>query len=186
MNNREKINEMLKRTVSQEEAFAFFDSLECVEMEELWGMWKGAELTTGHPFEGLLTAASWYGKRFVSPEEVYPLLFKKSNGKLYAGSPTLLPVTFPFHRIPFKDKVVRGAMKVVGPIISTRKSSARLREVKFRDKVSAAMVYDTKGIIDVFRKIDDNTLLGIMDIKNMKTNMSYFFILEKVRGGQKE
>ena len=183
MNHREKINQMLKGSITQEEAFVFYDSLETVGNDELWGLWKGTELITGHPFENLLTAASWYGKRFISPEEVYPLIFENSDGRLYAGNPFLIPITFPFDKIPFKDKVVYGAMKVVGPIISTKKSSARLREIKYRDKVSSAMVYDSKGIIDVFRKIDNNTLMGIMDIKGMATEKSYFFVLDRVQGG---
>lgn len=72
------------------------------------------------------------------------------------------------------------AMKIIGPVISTKKSSARLRQIAYRGKVSAAMVYDSESIIDVFRKVDPNTLMGIMDIKHMNTNKSYFFILEKV------
>jgi hypothetical protein len=181
MNNREKINQMLEGSVSQEEAFTFYDSLGSVETDELWGLWKGSELTAGHPFEGLLTAAGWYGKRFVSPEEVYPLIFQKPNGRLYAGSPSLIPVTLPFDKIPNKEKVVSGIMKVAGPLIYTKKSSARLREVKYRGKVSSAMIYDTKGIVDVFRKIDDDTLMGIMDIKGLSTDKSYFFILDRVQ-----
>lgn len=181
MSNREVLNQMLTRTITQEEAFAFYDRLEPVAMDELWGLWNGAELTTGHPFEGLLTAAGWYGKRFVSPEEVYPLIFENSDGRLYAGNPSLIPITLPYDKIPFIDKIVCGAMKIAGPIVSTKKSSARLREINYRGKVSAAMVYDTKGIVDVFRKIDDSTLLGIMDIKGMSTNKTYFFMLDRVR-----
>lgn len=184
MSNREVMNQMLRSNVTQEEAFSFFDSLESVEMDELWGLWKGSELTTGHPFEGLLTAASWYGKRFVSIEEVYPLVFENSDGRLYAGNPFFIPITLPYDKLPYRDKIIYGAMKIAGPIITTKKSSARLREVNFRDKVSAAMVYDAKGIIDIFRKIDNNTMMGIMDIKGMSTDKSYFFILDRVQGGR--
>ncbi|WP_368489217.1 DUF4334 domain-containing protein [Clostridium sp. BJN0013] len=181
MDNREKVNQILKETISQEDAFAFYDSLEPVIPDEMWGLWKGSEMKTGHPFEGLLKAAGWYGKRFVNSEEVYPLIFEKQNGKLYAGNPTLIPITLPFDKIP--HRIVNLAMKVVVPILSTNKSSARLREVNYRGKVTSAMVYDTKGIIDIFRKVDDNTLMGIMDIKGIKTDKSYFFILDRVQEG---
>jgi len=42
---------------------------------------------------------------------------------------------------------------------------ARLREVSFRGRSSAAMVYDTQPIIDCFRRIDDDRVLGLMDVK---------------------
>ena len=41
----------------------------------------------------------------------------------------------------------------------------RLREVSFRGRSSAAMVYDTQPIIDCFRRIDDDRVLGLMDVK---------------------
>ncbi|MGE6376919.1 DUF4334 domain-containing protein [Peribacillus muralis] len=52
--------------------------------------------------------------------------------------------------------------------------------MQYRGKISAAMIYDQKGIIDVFRKVDDVTLLGVMDIKNQFPGQSYFFVLKKV------
>lgn len=42
---------------------------------------------------------------------------------------------------------------------------ARIREVKFRGKVSAAMVYDERPVIDHFRYVDENTLAAMMDVK---------------------
>lgn len=39
------------------------------------------------------------------------------------------------------------------------------------------MIYDTKGIIDVFRKIDADTLMGAVDIKDINTDKTYYFIL---------
>ncbi|KAJ7078662.1 hypothetical protein C8R44DRAFT_992701 [Mycena epipterygia] len=44
---------------------------------------------------------------------------------------------------------------------------ARLREIKFRGLVSAAMVYDDIPIIDYFRYVDKNTVAGLMDMKNV-------------------
>ena len=35
----------------------------------------------------------------------------------------------------------------------------------YRGKASASMIYDQKPIIDIFRKIDEDTMLGVMDIK---------------------
>jgi len=49
--------------------------------------------------------------------------------------------------------------------------------VEYRGKVSAAMVYDRQPIIDLFRKIDENTVLGMMDYKRMER--PYFFRLSR-------
>ncbi|MFP2997967.1 DUF4334 domain-containing protein [Spongiivirga sp. MCCC 1A20706] len=42
---------------------------------------------------------------------------------------------------------------------------ARIRHVEFRDKMSTAMIYNHLPIIDHFRRVDDSTLMGVMDFK---------------------
>ena len=54
-------------------------------------------------------------------------------------------------------------------LLKTDKSKARLRMVEFRGKSSATMIHD------VFRRIDQNTVLGWMDLKDQA--QPYFFIL---------
>lgn len=49
--------------------------------------------------------------------------------------------------------------------------------IENRGKFSAAMIYDNQPIIDVFRKIDANTVLGMMDMKGMKK--PFFFVLKR-------
>lgn len=51
----------------------------------------------------------------------------------------------------------------------------------YRGKASASMIYDQKPIIDIFRKIDEDTMLGVMDIKNFPSEKSYFFYLKRVQ-----
>jgi len=61
-----------------------------------------------------------------------------------------------------------------------RKASGKLTTVKpmnYRGKTSATMSYDNLPINDVFRKVDDNTVLGIMDLKGMK--QPFFFVLRR-------
>jgi hypothetical protein len=53
----------LEQGASLEEALAFFDGCGLVRMEELLGCWTGSGLPTGHPFDGLLEAFGWHGKR---------------------------------------------------------------------------------------------------------------------------
>ena len=61
----------------------------------------------------------------------------------------------------------------------TVKSKARLREIRYRGGVTAAMIYDDLAIIDIFRKIDDTTVLGVMDLKGKMGEKGYFFLLER-------
>jgi hypothetical protein len=46
-----------------------------------------------------------------------------------------------------------------------------------RGKVSATMIYDQLPINDVFRKLDDNTVIGVMDNKHEKEPL--FFKLSR-------
>lgn len=178
MNNQRILNELLHRESEQIEALSFFDRLETVEPNEIRGLWKGEELRTGHPMEGLLTASNWFGKLFINEEQVHPLVFQTKNGTLYFGNPGVIPIDVLSGSIP--DKVISTVMTLFRPIIQTNKSKARLRKIEYRGKLSAAMIYDQKHIIDVFRRVDEHTLLGVMDIKNADTNKSYFFVLRKV------
>lgn len=50
--------------------------------------------------------------------------------------------------------------------------------VEYRSRLSAAMVYDQKPIIDHFRRVDDNCVMGAMDMKG--STEPYFFILRRV------
>ncbi|KAJ7801494.1 hypothetical protein B0H13DRAFT_2498336 [Mycena leptocephala] len=56
---------------------------------------------------------------------------------------------------------------------------ARVREIKFRGVVSAAMVYDDKPVIDHFRYVDQNTVAGVMDAKSRPP--VYHFYLTRCR-----
>lgn len=60
---------------------------------------------------------------------------------------------------------------VTSPILG----SAQLREVVYRGVCTATMIYDTQPILDHFRKIDDNTVLGAMDRKGDAVPL-YFYL----------
>ncbi len=53
---------------------------------------------------------------------------------------------------------------------------ARLRDVAFRGKVSATLIYNEKPLMDYFRKIDENTLIGLGEAKG---NLLFFFHLSR-------
>lgn len=55
---------------------------------------------------------------------------------------------------------------------------AQLREIRFRGKVSASLIYDQQPIMDYFRKVSDNVLLGLGDIKGKPTDFFFYLIRE--------
>lgn len=56
-----------------------------------------------------------------------------------------------------------------------------LRMVYFRNGVTAALIYDNFPIIDHFRKIDHDTMLGMMEAKVLLKEDEYFyFFLERI------
>jgi hypothetical protein len=65
---------------------------------------------------------------------------------------------------------------VASPILG----SAQLREVVYRGVCTATMIYDTQPILDHFRKIDDNTVLGAMDRKGDAAPL--YFYLQRFSG----
>ncbi|MGB3769359.1 MAG: GXWXG domain-containing protein, partial [Phormidesmis sp.] len=77
----------LPKNCTPSEAIALFDSLDPVDLDFMIGRWKGYEVSTGHPMDGLLDLANWYGKEFVSPDCVHPLLFSGSNGEVFKVAP---------------------------------------------------------------------------------------------------
>jgi hypothetical protein len=163
-----------KRSASTEELLKIYDSLPPVTTEFMMGRWKGFEITTGHSMDGLLVPSGWYGKIFLNKEEVHPLVFF-GNGKkeLYAVNPKNIPLNMTFP----KSSILGTFMKLVRPFIQTKKSKARLRMVEHRGKITATMLYDDKAIYDHFAKIDDNTVLGCMDLKGLEE--PYFWVMER-------
>ena len=193
MNSEQKdfITRMQTIGVTQAEAFGFYDSLEPVSAKFMFGVWNGSECRTGHIMDGMLTIAPWYGKAFMSTEKVHPLVFEDKSGKKYCVDPRKV---FRYIEEPaimklltkFTQKVDTGKLSFdshkLDPVFKaykTVKSKARLREIRYRGAVTAAMIYDDLPIIDIFRKIDDTTVLGVMDVKGKMEKKGYFFLLQK-------
>ena len=112
---------------------------------------------------------------FISPDEVHPLVFfDKEKKQLYSVNPKNISLDL---KVP--EKMMRFFMALSKPFVKTKKTSARLRMIEYRGKSTATMVYDTKPINDHFVKIDDNTVLGLMDKKGDSPNFPYAFVLER-------
>jgi len=166
----------LEPVCSAADALALYDDLPAVRPEEMTGRYRGRELGTGHAMDGLLESSGWYGKQFDDADHVHPLLFRSPSGEIFAVEPRMVPLGL-IPRVPKavtdRSRSLVGALK---PAIRTKKHRARLRAVEHRGLVTAAMVYDHLPIIDVFRRVDADTLLGVMDLRGAEP---YFFILQR-------
>lgn len=166
----------------KEEALEIFDSLDPVDLDFMIGNWTGEGFHTNHPMDGLLEAYHWYGKRFESPEDVHPLVFSTLRGGVASVNPVFMgPFLGLMHRVSMPKSAAAGSLfQFAMPLFTTSRPRARLRNTVYRGKSGATMIYDHLPINDVFRKIDENSVLGIMDLKGMKT--PFFFILHRERG----
>lgn len=158
------------------EALAHFDSLQPVAIEFMIGQWHGASFATGHPWDGLLEKYHWYGKRFIDADNVHPLVYHSVFGRLVPVNPLFMPMSLLRLRM-FHSAIFGKMFQLTLFLFRAWSSGARLRMMECRGKTSAAMVYDRQPIIDAFRKIDGNKVLGMMDFKGMER--PYFFTLER-------
>ena len=114
--------------MTRDEALTTFDAAPAVEPEFMIGTWRGRELPTGHPLDGLLALSGWWGKQFVNTETVHPLLFPTRDGAaLWALDPRLVPVGAVL-RVPFLPRrPLPGLVSALRPLAGTRTPKARLR-----------------------------------------------------------
>jgi hypothetical protein len=183
----ERSDEAARRWVDEHRAgaraddgLAFYDRLAAVSTDDLVGRWRGSGLPTGSPFDGLLEAYSWYGKEFVDAEMVHPLLFRDGAGRPRPVDPELIPLGLLRERPGLaRQRVARAVFTGVRPLPFTRRAKARIRMVRHRGVVMAAMVYDDLPIIDVFRWVTADTVLGFMDLRGLPD--PFFFVLDRER-----
>ena len=164
--------------VAPEEALAFFDGLPTVPTVDMLGRWRGSGLHTGSRLDGLLEAYGWYGKEFSGAESVHPLLFAGRGGRPRPVDPAWIPLSL------LRDYAgaarlwpVRTAFARLRPLLYTNRPKARLRTIEHRGVQTAAMVYDALPIIDVFRRIGPDIVLGAMDMRGLPA--PFFFLLER-------
>jgi hypothetical protein len=169
---------------TRERALELFDSLEPVDIDFMIGRWRGEGYPTGHPLDGQLEAFHWYGKLFESSKDVHPLLYLNRHGDIVSIDPGALgsggeQSSGDQQRTP-PSRIAVKIFQLLMPLLSTSESRARLRMTEYRGKLSATMIYDQLPINDVFRKLDDNTVLAVMDNKNIKD--PFFFKLIRDQG----
>ncbi len=123
-----------------------------VTVEEILGPWRGGDFSTGHIASTVLEQVRWHGKTFISALDAKPLICRDDEGELYSN------------------------LKAGGD------GEASLWQVEFRGETTATMVYDRKPVFDHFKKVDDATLMGIMNGKLQAAfgvSDLYYFWLER-------
>jgi hypothetical protein len=137
--------------VSTAELDELWMALPTVRPEDILGDWKGSAFATGHPVETMLTTANWHGKKFESITEVHPLICRDDQGQLFSHT-----------------ELGNGG-------------GAGLWMVEFRGQSTATMVYDARPVLDHFKQIDAQTLLGVMNGKGVLDDRGnhFYFVLER-------
>jgi len=167
----------LARGTTTAEALRVYDGLPAVAVEELLGSWRGGGVPTGHPMDGLLEAYGWHGKRFDSAEDGHPLVFRGPRG-LFSANPALVPMGLVSRHGPrLRPAPVAAVGRRAVALARTRAPRSRLRAVEHRGVVTATMLYDDLPIADHFRRLGDDTLLGVMDLRAMA--VPFVFLLRR-------
>lgn len=162
------------------EALAVYDDLPAVTVEEMLGAWRGSGVPTGHPMDGLLEAYSWHGKRFDGPDDGHPLVFRGPRG-LFSANPALVPMGLVSRLGPrLRPAPVAAAGRRAIALARTRSPRSRLRMIEHRGVLTATMAYDALPIHDHFRRLDDDAVLGLMDLRGME--QPFFFLLRRDLG----
>ena len=131
---------------------ALWADLRTVTVEEILGGWRGGDFDTGHLASTVLDQVKWHGKRFDAPLDAKPLMCRGEEGELYSN------------------------------LAAGGGGEASLWPVGFRGETTAAMVYDKMPVVDHFKAVDDDTLMGIMNGKlesAFGVKELYYFWLER-------
>lgn len=161
-----------------------FRRCQAVEPHELVGIWKGWGIPSGHPFDGLLENLGWFGKRFLSDLRADPLLFRSGERRLVAVDPRWIPLhlALRYHRVG-RTRAAKNLFSHMQHRLRATSSVASLKVLPFEGVESAAMVYDRQPIVDYFRRIDEDSMMGAMTISG--DVRIYFFKLQLLREGSR-
>ena len=143
------------------------------------GLWTGRGIPSGHPLDGVLENLGWFGKRFSAQMRADALLLRRGEKRLVAIEPAWIPLRLAlrFHKIG-RTRAASNLFSYLLRRLRAKGPVASLKAVPFQGVTSAAMAYDTQPIVDHFRKVGDNRLMGAMVIEG--DERVYFFELERV------
>jgi hypothetical protein len=156
-----------------------FQGLPPVEPREMIGLWTGRGIPSGHPLDGVLENLGWFGKRFSAQMRADALLFRGGEKRLVAIDPAWIPLRLAlrFHKLG-RSRAASNLFSYLLRRLRAKGQVASLKAVPFHGVTSAAMAYDTQPVVDHFRKVDDNRVMGAMVIEG--DDRVYFFELERV------
>jgi hypothetical protein len=172
---------MRKIHASPAATLARFDRLDPVESDALPGLWRGEEVATGHPLDGLLTALRWYGKAFFGDGRAQPLVFEDAAGGRFAVDPPPLPVGVLLRAPGLAVGAAIRSAPLLRPLLHAFRAGAPVARVAVREcrgRTGASLIYQRLPIVDVFRQADERTLLGMMVTPLCAE--PYFFTLRRV------
>ncbi|MEM6579035.1 MAG: GXWXG domain-containing protein, partial [Pseudomonadota bacterium] len=157
-------------------AISLFDETAPATPDQMIGRWRGHEVKTGHPMEGMLSAAYWHGKEFRDDETVFPLVHNVPVWGEMRLNPARLPIDL-VTALPARDRLLPLVFPVLAPFFRTTRPRARLRCVTFRERTHAAMIYDGLPIIDYFACLAPDVRLGWMQRRG--DDQPFFFRLTR-------
>lgn len=157
-----------------DDVLSFYDALPPVTMDQMLGSWRGSGVPTGNPFDGLLEHYGWHGKRYDTADEAHPLVFPDPRGGLLSVNPALVPLGLAARHGPrlHADWMARACVPLRA-LIRTRRPKARLRMTEYRGVVTGTMSYDALPINDIFRQVDKDTMLGLMDMRGLEKPFAF-------------
>lgn len=136
--------------------------------EDLAEMWASLETVRAEEILG-----EWRGFAFDTGHPVMALLQKSGWwGKRFHALDDVQPM------------VCRGPDGELFSDLAAGKGGASLWNIEFRGEVTASMVYDGQPVVDHFKRVDDDTLMGVMNGKArwvLPDGRHFWFGLERVR-----
>lgn len=137
-----------------------------IDPDELDAVWADLEVVEASAILG-----SWRGFAFPTGHPVERVLAKSRwHGKRF---------TTPADATPLVCRADDGSLY---SDTTAGKGEASLWHVEFRGEVTATMVYDGMPVLDHFKRVDDNTLMGIMNGKPdvvLANGRHFYFGLER-------
>ncbi|MGV9710450.1 DUF4334 domain-containing protein [Gordonia sp. NPDC003424] len=136
-----------------------------VDDAELDAVWAGLATLTPTELFG-----AWKGGEFVTGHAANGLLDKSGwYGKTFTSRNDVQPL------------ICRDADGNLFSNTKLGKGEASLWSIEFRGEVTASMVYDGQAVIDHFKRVDENTVMGIMNGKAGVVDGRYlYFYLDRV------
>jgi hypothetical protein len=143
------------------------------------GLWRGRGIPSSHPFDGVLENLGWFGKRVTAWLRADALLFRAGPHRLVPIDPARisLRLALRFHRVG-KTRAAKNLFSYLQRGLRAKGPVASLKTMSFHGVTSVAMIYDGQPIVDHFRRLDRQRIMGAMVIEG--DERTYFFELEQV------